>query len=151
MGIGTGLSFISVNSFTTYNENTLEKTETSIEIPMSDKLVIDDLINIPDDKIVIDNDLSNIKLDITTYGKGKPIYHSHMTYDRHDDAYNAYEIAYIYVDNDELEIFKQIVNDLKHKRINTFDGYDREYEINKVYISNNNLEKIKENYHKLED
>ena len=151
IGIGIGVSFTALNSFTTYDENTLEKHDTSIEIPMNDRLIIDDLINISDDKIVIDNDLSNIKFDITTYGKGNPIYHSHIVYNQSDDGSDSFEMVYIYIDNDELEIFKQMVEDLKNKKINTYEGYNNAYEINKIYISRNNLEKIKENYHKLED
>ena len=151
IGIGIGLSFVSVSSFETYSENTLKEYQTSLSIPMNDKLVISDIVDIPDDKVVIQNDLNDINLDITTYGKGTPHVNRRIVYGSYDDMNSALENVTIYVNRDELEIYKQILEDLKHQKINTYNMYDGDYRIDKVYISEDNLAKIKNNYHKMDN
>lgn len=149
IGIGVGVSFTSLNSFTTYSENIWEKKTTTLNIPMSDNLVVEDIANISDDKIVIDNELDDIKLDIITSEFNIPYCNIYNRYGRDDER--MIKMANIYIDDDEFAVIKQMANDLKNKKINTYNLYNNDYEIDKVYISLDNLTKLKENYKKLED
>ena len=145
IGCGIGLSFAAFSTFDTYSENDFAKNKQTLEIAMSDDLVVFDIINADNDKIVIDDNLDDIKLDLIVYGNNMVRMYTYSTYDFDDGEYNMVEIANIYVDYDELEFYRTVINDFKHKKINTYNRYDNGYEIDKIYISSKNLTKIREN------
>ena len=151
IGIGGGLSFISFSSFTPYSVEELSVNKDTIELDMRDNLLFYAVNNISDDKIIIDNNLDNIKVDLITYGKSKANFYTFDTYNYNYDDDSSYLVADIYVNYDELAIYKSIIDDFKKKKINTkylIDGYHRWYDIDKIYISSDNLTKIKENIKK---
>ena len=151
VGTGIGLSFATLATFTTYENNEIERVSKTYSIEMKDNLIIKDIMNIPNDKIVIDNSLSDIKIDIATCGDSEVYTYTYSTNRYYDDNeeynYNVYEIASTYVDYDEIKRLKNVIEDLKKKRINTNSFYNScNYEIEKVYISEDNLTKIRDNY-----
>ena len=143
VGVGIGLSFASLNSFT-INENDLKKIDSHI-INWDDKLVIQEIKDIPKDNIIIDNNLDYIKLDIKTNDIGKVNIYSNNIYDKNNVDY---KVIHIYYDYNNINVLKNIINDLKNKKINK---YDNDYEIDKIYISESNLTKLRENYLKYND
>ena len=151
VGVGIGLSFATLATFTTYDDNEIERVTKTYIIDMKDNLIINDIMDVPNEKIVIDNTLSNIKMDITSCGDGE-IYTYTYSVNRYDEDidkynYNVYEIANTYVDYDEINRLKSVIEDLKKKRINTNIFYNScSYEIEKLYISEDNLTKLRENY-----
>ena len=151
VGVGIGLSFATLATFTTYEDNELERVTKTYTIDMKDNLIINEIMDISNDKIVIDNTLSNIKMDITTCGDGEVYTYTYSTNRYYDDSeeynYNVYEIVSTYVDYDEITRLKSVLEDLKKKRINTNNFYNScNYEIEKIYISEDNLTKIRDNY-----
>ena len=150
MGIGIGISFASLSSFTTYDDNIWEQKTTSLTIPMTDKLTNFDIAQANNEMIVIDNNRTDIKIDVISDEVNEPyISNNHISYNYHDGVEDAVEIAGIFVDSDELAIMKRTLNDLKHKKINTGNLYNTDYKVEKIYISESNLTKIKENFNKL--
>ena len=79
VGVGIGLSFASLSSFT-INENDLKKIDSHI-INWDDKLVIQEIKDIPKDNIIIDNNLDYIKLDVKTNDIGKVNIYINNIYD----------------------------------------------------------------------
>ena len=151
VGVGIGLSFATLSTFTTYDDNEIERATKTYTIDMRDNLIINEIMDIPNEKIVIDNTLSDIKMDITTCGDGEVYTYSYSTNRYYDDSeeynYNVYEIASTYVDYDEIARLKSVIEDLKKKKINTNSFYNScNYEIEKVYVSEDNLTKLRENY-----
>ena len=136
IGIGVGLSFVSLKSFS-INED-ISKNMDSYNIDWDNNLVMLELF---DDKIVIDNSIDNIKLDITSYGYGNINIYSNSD----EINNNKYKVIHVNYDYDDIEMLKNIIEDLKKKRINKYDSY---YEIEKIYISQENLTKLRENNRK---
>ena len=99
------------------------------------------MLELFDDKIVIDNSIDNIKLDITSYGYGNINIYSNSD----EINNNKYKVIHVNYDYDDIEMLKNIIEDLKKKRINKYDSY---YEIEKIYISQENLTKLRENNRK---
>ena len=148
VGVGIGLSTSAFSNFTFYDKPLNEVNKTTKIIEMTDNLIVDDIMNIPDNRIVIDNNLSDIKLDIITNdNKNVNVYmHKTYSYDEKKNEYHDITCAFISVEHNDFEQLKQLLDDLKNKRINTYSDYN--YRIDKVYISESNLTKIKENYSK---
>lgn len=149
VGTGIGLSFISLDSFTTYDEEVSFDKEISQIIDMRDNLILPEITNISDDKIVIDDSLENIKLDINTLDNVYIDVFNYNEFDYKDEK--MYEIVNIHTYNDEFATMKKISDDLKKKRINLHNISDngKNYKINKIYISSSNLTKLRDNYHKM--
>ena len=145
MGIGIGLSFIGINDFETYSENTGEKYTKEITMNMQDNLILYEINDIDEEKIVINDDIDNIKLTIDTYDLGEPSIFTYSIFNHDDNVYTNYEIANITINQNGLKIYKSIVDDLKHKRININNFNSTNYSITKIEISRKNLNKIKEN------
>ena len=136
LGIGSGLSFISLSNFTTYENNNLETQK--YNIVMEDNLIIEDLLTIDKENIVIDNNLKDIKLEISA-----PKYNNINLYIQ--PHYNEKEKLYKFVNIDSdynIELYKSIIEDLKKQKIN---NYNYDYKIEKIYISSKNLTKLEEN------
>ena len=146
VGVGIGLSFASLDSFTTYEERVEYNREISQDIKMQDNLVFHEISDLNEDKIVIDDNLEDIKMDIITSDLVYVNINSYHSYNPED--YNTYEIMTIYTYRNNLATLKRITKDLKKKRINMVDlsSDGKEYEIAKVYISSSNLAKLRENY-----
>ena len=148
IGMGIGLSFMAISNFDTYNEEVLMDKVNTINIEMEDNLVINEINDIASDKIIIDDDIDDIKMDILTYNDN---YVYTYIYNKIDyDSELNYKLLDIYVDYNEFDIYKKIIKDLKNKKINTY-YYDNmnNYVIDKIYISSDNLTKIKENYNNI--
>lgn len=140
IGIGIGLSFASLSNFT-FIEN--EKKETNIHmIEMSDDLVLASMLyDISDSDIIIDNSLDNIKLEVTSYGEVNAYVYSYNEYI--DDGYkkNLFRIVEVSMNYNEIEFYKDIINNLKDEKI---VNYDIGYEV-KMYVSELNLTKLRKN------
>jgi len=140
IGVGIGLSFVSLSNFS-YEENS-RKDVNMHNIEMVDNLVLYPLIyEVIDNDIVIDNSLDNIKLEITSYGYNDIYLYS---YDSYDNRYGGYKVIEMDIDYNEIDMYKGILKDLEDKRI---VNYDRIYDI-KMYVSNDNLTKLRENIDK---
>ncbi len=136
LGIGSGLSFISLSNFTTYENSNTETKEYNLD--MEDNLIIDDLLTIDKENVIIDNNLSDIKLEIST-----PKFTNINLYTR--SQYNEKEKLYKFVNINSdynIELYKSIIEDLKKQKIN---NYNYDYKIEKIYISSKNLTKLEEN------
>ena len=151
VGIGIGLSFISLDSFTTYEKEIAYDREITQDIKMHDNLVIPDIMDISDDKIIIDDSLEDIKFDFVTLNDAYVSMDSYHRYEQDSDK--VYEIMNIYTYRNGFKTFKRITKDLKKRRINTndFNSDGKEYEIKNVYISSNNLTKLINNYNEIYD
>lgn len=142
IGVGIGVSFTNASKFNIYNEIITSDNKT-ITVPFSDNLIIKELNNIDEDNIVIEEG-DDIKLDIMAYNNGIINTYTYDIYDYKSEL--TYKMLNIYTYNNGIDVYKNILNDLKDKKINTyyFDNYDT-YKINKIYISSDNLTKIREN------
>lgn len=142
MGIGIGFSLYSLSMFN-YNENDLLKSDSHI-IEMSDNLVLYEIYGISSDKIVIDNSLDYIKLDISTYDSSDIYIYRYTEFEY--DGYKSfeYEVIDIYSDYNEFDMYKNIIDDIKNGEINNIN-YNY-YTIDKIYLSQDNLEKLRDNY-----
>ena len=148
IGIGFGLSFASLSNFEIVNdsgESTLGE-EQVVTISMQDNLIVPELVNVSDDKIVISDEYEDIKIEARAINNFKiDTYVYYHYYD--EDNYN-YKVVDMYTNYNSIKSFKKVLDDFKNKKINTYILYEDNdnYVIDKVYISNNNLTQIKENY-----
>ena len=136
IGVGLGLSFTSLSSFTYEKNKSSELVKHEIE--MSDNLVLD-FMRYEMDNVIIDNSISNIKLEITAYNGYDVYLYNYSSYDSDKNIYRVYDISYDYND---IEIYKDIINGLKNKKIVNYDG--DVYDV-KIYMSLDNFTKLKEN------
>ena len=136
IGVGLGLSFASLSNFT-YEKNKSSEI-VKHEIEMSDDLVLD-FMRYEMDNVIIDNSISNIKLEISSYDGYDVYLYNYSSYDSDKKTYRVYDISYDYND---IEIYKNIINGLKEKRIVNYDG--DVYDV-RIYMSLDNLTKLKEN------
>ena len=148
MGIGVGLSFASLSSFETYNGVEDEKITTILDVKMKDNFTMEEIVKASDDKIVIDDNLKDIKIDVLSNKNYIPYIYTYHMYD--PEYENNVEMSMVLVDENEFEIIKNFAEDIKKKRINQ-NGYGSDYEIDKIYISRDNLNKLKDVYKKLDD
>ncbi len=139
MGIGFGLSISDISNFSIVKED--NDVYDSKIIQMKDDLILADINYLPDDRIKIDNSIDYIKIDIVQKENIDVYMSEHIDYD-YEDMKN-YTILYLYAECDEFNLYKDIVNNLKEKKILI---NDRLWEIDKIYISDDNLTKIKDNY-----
>ena len=143
IGIGLGLSFASFSDFT-YTESEINDVNTHT-IEMSDNLVITSMIyNVGDIDVIIDNSLDSIKLEITTYGVNDAYLYSYNSYNENGYKSEMFKIIDISFDYNEFEIYKDIIDNLKNKKIINYDG---NYDV-KLYVSLENFTKLKENINK---
>ena len=147
MGVGLGIAVIGFASFETEKMITVMDNRKTVEIDYDDKLVIPDIMTIDSDKIVIDNSLENIKLDVLTDKYSNVVVSKRVTYNAGKEE--GYIDVDFYTDSDEYKILKDVYNKFKDKKLVSFDDYAYSYKIDKVYISEANLTKIKENYDKI--
>ena len=147
-GIGIGLSVKAFSTFTVTSEPVVQRMVQTKTIKMYDNLVLPDIMELPSEKIVIDNSLNEIKLDVTTYESANVLVSTVSTYSYDSDKEKMRDIrlTLVYSDCDEMHEVKNILKDLKNKKINTSGYYNCDFQIDKVYISAANLTKIKENY-----
>lgn len=152
MGIGVGISFASLSTFEIENEIESEKNQTELSVDMKDNLIMFELMNIDENKIIIDDNLNDIKLTVNTYDKSIPIVYTYKTFNYQNDEHKnyEYEIVNININYDMLEQYKLIINNLKNKKINSL-MINNDYEIAQIRLSSKNLTKIKENYQKYHD
>ena len=135
IGIGIGLSFVSISDFS-YIDNQVNNKNTHM-IEMDDNLVLD-FIRYETDNIIIDNSLDKIKIDISSYSEYDVYLYNYRRHTNNQD-YLVYDMSY---ELDELELYKNIMNNLKNKKITNYDNDI--YDI-KIYISSDNLNKLKKN------
>lgn len=151
VGTGIGLSFISLDSFTTYNEKATFDKETSEVVKMQDNLIVLDIEDMPDDKIFIDDSLDDIKINVVAPEDTYVILRDNYTYNYEDDS--VYKAVHVDAYNDGMAVMKKISKDIKQKKINLYNFQDEDdnYEVTSIYVSSSNLAKLRENYHKLYD
>lgn len=143
IGIGLGLSFAALSNYT-YENNPVKETNMH-NIEMSDNLVITSMIyNMGYDNLVIDNSLDNIKLEITSYGSNDVYLYSYNEYSYNGESKDLFKVIAIDIDYNELEMYRDVINNLKNKKI---VNYDMNYDV-KIYISESNLTKLRENMNK---
>jgi len=135
MGIGIGLSFVSISDFS-YIDNVVDDKNSHV-IEMGDDLVLD-FIRYNMENVVIDNRIDNIKIDISSYSEYDVYLYNYRIY-HSDRDYLVYDISY---DLDELGMYRNIMNNLRDKKIVNYDNdiYDV-----KIYVSSENLDKLKKN------
>ena len=139
IGIGIGLSFVSLSSFSYEDSFLMDSNIHNIE--MSDDLVLYPLIyEISDNDIVIDNTIDNIRLEISNYNNMELYLYSYNGY-RNNDSFKIVEFGYEY---DEIGMYKDIFNGLKNKKIVKDMGESKI----KMYVSIDNLTKLRENINK---
>ena len=148
IGSGMGLSFTALNDFEIIKDSELSSEVETISIDMLDNLVLNNLKDIPNDKVVIDNDLKNIKIDVRTYGNVFMRPYTYISHDSNDD-YQEYHVVNIITEYDDMKTFKRMIEDAKKKQFRTYD--ENGFVIEKIYISEKNLEKISNNYKRLYD
>lgn len=150
IGVGIGLSTSAFRDFEFYEYNNMEEKITTEVVEMNDNLVISDIMKLPKERIIIDNKLDDIKLDIISYGQSEIYVQPYKTYsyDKQSQEYHDVVYLFVHINHNDLNQLKNILEDLKNKKINTYDGYRFDYQIDKVYISEKNLTKIRENYQK---
>ena len=143
IGIGIGFSFTSLSNFS-YEENVINDTNIH-EIEMSDDLVITSMMyNMSDNDIIIDDSLDNIKLEVTSYGYNEAYIYSYNEYNYDGYKRELFEIVDINVYYNEMEMYKEVIENLKNKMI---VNYDMPYGV-KMYVSSDNLTKLRENINK---
>lgn len=134
MGVGIGLSMVALSNFT-YEVDSVRNMNIH-NIKMSDDLVLN-FIAYGMDNVVIDNNLSDIKLEITSYGDSEVYLYNYNDY-VNKFSYKVYDISYEY---NEIEMYKNIFNNLKEEKI---INYNSIYDV-KMYISEDNLMKLRKN------
>ena len=140
VGIGLGLSTYSLSTYDYIYSDEINNKKDSHIIEMDDELVLmntDGLL----DKIVIDNNRNDIKVDIKTSDCVDVYVYSYMS---EDSDGNSYKIIHINDNRYGYDYFKMVVKYLTNKKIVV--NNDGLYEIDKIYISEDNLTKIKKNY-----
>ena len=140
VGIGLGLSTYSLSTYDYIYSDEINNKKDSHIIEMNDELVLmntDGLL----DKIVIDNNRNDIKVDIKTSDCVDVYVYSYMS---EDSDGNSYKIIHINDNRYGYDYFKMVVKYLTNKKIVV--NNDGLYEIDKIYISEDNLTKIKKNY-----
>lgn len=140
IGAGIGLSFVSLTGFSYYENSKMDENIHNIE--MSDDLVLLPLIHdIGYEKIVIDNEMDDIKLKITSYGNTDTYLYSYDSYNRLYGGFKVIELGYEF---NEIDLYKDILNDLCDKKI---VNYSKNYDV-MIYVSSDNLTKLRENINK---
>ena len=135
IGVGLGLSFVALSSFS-YQENIVSEVKVE-NIDFTSNLVLYPLIDkICDENIVVDDSLDNIRIETTSYGNTDVYLYS---YDNLE--YKVIDMGY---DFDEISLYQDMLNDLKNKKITNYTKY---YDI-KMYVSRDNLLKLRENINK---
>ena len=126
IGIGLGISFISIKDFTLENEY-ISKNVTH---EMKDNLVIDSRYM---EIKYIEKNISNIEIVI-----------NHSKYNDVEviDSNNYIQFISIYDDN-IIDVLKKNIDDINNKKITYYDGFDIE-----VYTSKENINKLKNNFEK---
>lgn len=111
----------------------------TLNIPYLDNLIIDEINYIDDSKIIIDNSITDIVIDISKLDGVdiKTFTHSVWNNDR------EYSWLSIYSDGYEYNYLKMALDGLKNKEILVGGS---SFKIDKIYISLDNLTKLKENY-----
>ena len=152
IGIGVGLSASSLRNFEIVDEpNDFDKNQI-VTISMSDNLIIPDIMNLDESKYVLDDKYEDVKIEAKTVDNFRIGAYIHQFYNEDGDIYNEdgnmYRVASVYATFDGIHSFNNFLDDLKNKRINTynFNDSDNNYVIDMVYISSDNLTQIKENY-----
>ena len=140
VGIGLGLSTYSLSTYDYIYSDEINNKKDSHIIEMDDELVLMNMDGLLD-KIVIDNNRNDIKIDIKTSDCVDVYVYSYMS---EDSDGNSYKIIHINDNSYGYDYFKMVVKYLTNKKI-VVDN-DGLYEIDKIYISEDNLTKIKKNY-----
>ena len=145
MGIGFGLSVASLRDFEIVDDASEMSEVQTITISMKENLIVPTLMDVEEDKFVIDDEYEDIKVETRSINNLKVDTYVYNTY---DDDVTSYKVVNIYGDYDGIKSFNKVLDDFKNKKINTYAlyGLDDNYVIDKVYISQANLTQIRENY-----
>ena len=145
MGIGFGLSVASLRDFEIVDDASEMSEVQTITISMKENLIVPTLMNVEEDKFVIDDEYEDIKVETRSINNLKVDTYVYNTY---DDDVTSYKVVNVYGDYDGIKSFNKVLDDFKNKKINTYAlyGLDDNYVIDKVYISQANLTQIRENY-----
>ena len=135
VGVGLGLSFVSLSSFS-YEDNIIDEVNTHV-IEMDDNLVLD-FMTYGDGDIIVDNGIDDIKIEITSYLCNDSYLYNYNSYSNSNN-YLVYDIS---SECNGFELYKEVINGLKEKEIiNNTNGSYRY----KMYVSQDNLTKLRKN------
>ena len=138
IGIGLGLSFIALSSFS-YEDNIVNEVNVHT-ISMEDNLVISNMMHDYNMIIIEDNEIDNIKMEITSYGI---VDASVYNYNESNNS-NGFKVIDIVGNYNDLDFYKNIFVGLLDKKI---INNNKDFEI-KMYVSHDNLTKLRENINK---
>lgn len=139
IGVGLGMSFAALSNFS-YEEN--PKSEKNIHtIEMRDDLILTSMMGDMYTTIIIDDGINDIKMEVISYGNVDTYLYSYNQLNYNKDSFKIVEVSY---NHNEMEMYGDIINNLKDKKIVNYDKY---YEI-KIYVSNDNLTNLRENINK---
>ena len=145
IGVGFGISVASLRDFEIVDDASEMSEVQTITISMKENLIVPTLMDVEEDKFVIDDEYEDIKVETRSINNLKVDTYVYNTY---DDDVTSYKVVNIYGDYDGIKSFNKVLDDFKNKKINTYAlyGLDDNYVIDKVYISQANLTHIRENY-----
>ena len=145
IGVGFGISVASLRDFEIVDDASEMSEVQTITISMKENLIVPTLMDVEEDKFVIDDEYEDIKVETRSINNLKVDTYVYNTY---DDDVTSYKVVNIYGDYDGIKSFNKVLDDFKNKKINTYAlyGLDDNYVIDKVYISQANLTQIRENY-----
>ena len=135
IGIGLGLSFIAVSSFS-YEDNIVNEVNVHT-ISMEDNLVISNMMHDYNMIIIEDNNIDTIKMEITSYNGIDTYLYSYNESNNRDN----FKVIDVVSDYNEIDIYKNIFDGLKNEKI---INYNKDFDI-KLYVSHDNLTKLREN------
>lgn len=145
IGVGFGISVASLRDFEIVDDASEMSEVQTITISMKENLIVPTLMDVEEDKFVIDDEYEDIKVETRSINNLKVDTYVYNTY---DDDVTSYKVVNVYGDYDGIKSFNKVLDDFKNKKINTYAlyGLDDNYVIDKVYISQANLTQIRENY-----
>jgi len=135
IGVGFGLSFFAISNFT-YEDNNVSDVNTHI-IDMEDNLIISNMMHDYNMIIIEDNNIDNIKMEITSYNGIDTYLYSYNESNNRDN----FKVIDVVSDYNEIDIYKNIFDGLKNEKI---IDYNKDFDI-KLYVSHDNLTKLREN------
>ena len=128
-GIGTGITFTEISKFD-YKD---DYKNVVLKLKMKDNLIYDELEYYSyDDKVIIDNSVNDILISVDYIEGYTPVLR--------ESYENTY---YVDVEVNNFNIIKEVLNDIKNKKIKNYSSYP--YVIKSITLSQKNYNMIKDN------
>ena len=127
IGIGTGISVVSLHDFEIVNDEIAMDKEQIITVSMQDNLIIHDLARLDDSKIVIQEDYEDIKIEARAPENINLDAYAYYLYDEDENEQeNRYKVVGITANYDSIKAFNETLKQFKNKKINTYIFNDDE-------------------------